>query len=213
MRVHKLSPTPIVLAVLLVVSGCTVGSGDSVTESRQVDEFEEIVLQTSGDVDVSVTGEVSVRVEADDNILPILTTDVANGTLELGSSESFTSTSRIRYTITVRELEAVTITGSGDFNIEGIDTDSFSAEIAGSGSIEPSGFSRELDVLISGSGSFRGDDLESDTGSVTISGSGSAIVNVVDRLDARIDGSGSIEYIGDPLVDERIGGSGSVSRR
>ncbi len=48
--------------------------------------FDQIVLMTSGDVNVEVTGKRPLVIEADDNILPLLTTQVVNGRLELGSS-------------------------------------------------------------------------------------------------------------------------------
>jgi len=39
------------------------------------------------------------------------------------------------------------------------------------------------------------------------------LVNVTDDLMVTINGSGDVEFIGDPLVFETINGSGDVSRR
>lgn len=228
--------TPVLLVVSLVLAllfaGCTVGSGDLITESRDVTGFDEIVLMTSGDVNVEVTGTESLEVEAEDNIMPLLTTEVVNGRLELGASEPFSTTRRITYTITAAELVGVAVAGSGDVDASGIDTDSFEATvsgsgnldlsgtcatfeaaISGSGSINPSGTCTDLAVTVTGSGKFRGDELEAATGTVTVSGSGDAEVNVSDDLDVRISGSGDVRYRGDPSVSQNISGSGGVSRR
>lgn len=204
---------PALLLLVVVCAGCTLGSGDVTTGSRDVSGFDEIVLLTSGDVNVEVTGTESLEIEAEDNILPLLTAEVINGRLELGSSEPFSSTRRIVYTITAAELVGVTISGSGDVDVSGIDADSFEATISGSGSINPSGTCADLAVTISGSGKYNGEDLEAATGSVTVSGSGDAVVNVSDALDVRISGSGDVEYMGNPALNQNISGSGTVSQR
>jgi len=189
------------------------GSGHVATESREVSGFNEIVLLGSGDVIVSVTGIESLVIDAEDNIMPLLTTEVRNGRLELGSDTSFSANLGITYTITADVLNGVTINGSGDVTASGIDASSFEATINGSGDIEPAGTTEELTVGINGSGSYRGADLTASTGTVEVAGSGSVVVNVSDDLDVSIGGSGDVEYIGDPAVTHSIGGSGDVSKR
>ena len=189
------------------------GSGDVVTESREVSGFDEIVVLGSGDVIVSVTGTESLTIEAEDNIMPLLTTEVNGGRLELGSDTSFSATQGITYTITAEELDGVTINGSGDVAASGIDAGSFEVTINGSGGVEPAGASEELTVGINGSGNYDGEDLIASIGTVEVSGSGSAVVNVTDDLTVRIGGSGDVEYLGNPTVTQNISGSGDVSQR
>lgn len=202
-----------VMVTALVAAGCTVGSGNMVTETRDVSGFDEIVLLGSGEVIVTVTGTESLEIEAEDNVMPLLTSDVIDGRLELGVKESVTTTRGITYTITAAQLVGVTIRGSGDINGSDIDADSFEAAIEGSGRIDLTGTSNHLTVRIEGSGDFDGRDLESATGTVTIDGSGRALVNVTDDLTATVNGSGEVEYMGDPILHETINGSGDVSQR
>jgi hypothetical protein len=189
------------------------GSGDMVAESRQVSGFDEIVVLGSGDVIVSVTGTESLTIEAEDNIMPLLTAEVSGGRLELGSDASFSATRGISYTITAVELDGVTINGSGDVAASGIEAGSFEATINGSGDVEPVGTSEELNVGINGSGNYNGEDLIASLGTVEVSGSGSAVVNVTDDLTVRIGGSGDVEYLGNPTLTQDISGSGDVSQR
>lgn len=202
-----------VIVTALVVAACTVGSGNLITETRDVSDFDEIVLLGSGDVIVTVTGTESLEIEAEDNIMPLLTSDVVDGRLELGQTESITTSRGITYTITAAQLVGVTIKGSGDINGTDIDAISFEAAIEGSGNIDIAGTSDDLTVRIEGSGEVDGRDLTSATGTVTIDGSGSAVVNVTDDLTVTINGSGDVEYMGDPVLNQTINGSGSVSRR
>ncbi len=48
---------------------------------------------------------------------------------------------------------------------------------------------------------------------INVLGSGSAIVNVCDVLDAKVNGIGSVEYIGDPTVNQDVSGVGAVRKR
>lgn len=212
-----------VLAVALVagaVAGCdlddvaaTEGSGDVVTETREVGGFQEIDVRGSGEVIVDVTGTESLTVEADDNILPLLETEVDNGVLVLSVESNIDPTVGPKYTITAATLQGVSIAGSGDVTATGLDVDEFSVDIAGSGDVSPTGTAASLSVSIAGSGSYRGEDLVVETGSVDVAGSGRATVNVTDELDVDISGSGEVEYIGSPTVTQSISGSGDVSQR
>jgi hypothetical protein len=189
------------------------GSGNVITETRDVSDFDDIALLGSGDVDINVTGVESVVIEAEDNIMPLLTADVRNGRLELGSESRFSTDVGVKYTITVASLNGVEISGSGDVTAAGVDAGSFEVRIIGSGDVRLVGAATQLGVEISGSGNYAGEELLASVGDVQISGSGTAVVNVADELDASVSGSGSIEYLGDPAVNASTSGSGDISRR
>ena len=211
--------TPTALFVVLAVSACDInvfgerGSGNVITESRLVSGFDEIDLSSSGKVVVDINGTESLTIEAEDNIMPLLTTEVRNGRLELGTKSSISPTVTIVYTISAATLDGVSIKGSGDITAVGINTDSFKAEISGSGQIEAAGTSDTLDVEISGSGRYAGANLAAAVATVDVSGSGHAVVNATDELDADVSGSGTVEYIGDPILSSSISGSGDISQR
>lgn len=187
------------------------GSGAVISETREVTGFDGVVLLGSGDVTIEVTGTDSLTIEAEDNILPLLTTQLSGRTLELGTKSSISPTKPITYSITVASLESVGIPGSGTITARQIDTESFRVEISGSGTVDASGAAQALAVDISGSGAYLGEDLAARIGEVSISGSGSAVVNPTDELDVRISGSGSVQYFGDPSVTQSVTGSGSIS--
>ena len=67
------------LAVLLVVSACGVvgGSGKVETETRQVSGFTAIDLTGTGEVTIEQGETESLTIEADDNVLPALTSKVS----------------------------------------------------------------------------------------------------------------------------------------
>ncbi len=208
--------------LLVVLTGCddlvdqvsgVRGSGNVVTETREVSGFNSIAVLGSGDVVVTVDGTESLIVEGEDNILPLLETEVRDGRLELGPRDPISPTEPITYTISAMALEGVVITGSGDVTASGIEADSFEVTITGSGHVEPSGTTGDLSVQISGSGEYAGAALEARIGEVTVSGSGDAVVSASDALDVTISGSGNVQYLGSPTLETNISGSGNVSSR
>jgi hypothetical protein len=72
--------TATALLIVLAVSACGIsvfgerGSGNVITESRVVSGSDEILLSGSGEVVVDVDGTESLTIEAEDNIMPLLTT-------------------------------------------------------------------------------------------------------------------------------------------
>lgn len=221
MRKRRMVVGGAVLLLLLFVTACddvldaggVRGSGDVITESREVSGFSEIAVLGSGVVVVEVDGTESLTIEAENNIMPLLTTEVRNGRLELGPKSSISPTRQITYTISAAALEGVSISGSGDISATGVDADSFTVEISGSGRVEPTGTTTELTVEIAGSGDYEGEGLVAQLGEVTVSGSGNVFVNVTDQLDVTISGSGDVRYMGSPSVSSSISGSGEMSQR
>lgn len=231
--------TGLTIIAVVALTACTTtinfggirGSGDMTTETRDVSGFTRIVLEGSGAVEVEVTGTESLTIEAEDNLISHITSEVGNGTLTLGTDASISPTREIVYSVSVAALDGITIEGSGNVTTENVETDlfeaaisgsgmitmdaiavqTFDASISGSGRVEVSGTSSELTVSIPGSGTFEGSDLEAEGGIVEISGSGHAVVNVTISLIVDVSGSGSVEYLGDPAsVHTDISGSGSV---
>jgi hypothetical protein len=190
------------------------GSGNVITESREVSGFNEIVLGGTGRVVVDVTGTESLTIEAEDNIMPLLETRVRDGRLRLETTRSISPTVEIVYTITAATLEGFVISGSGIVEADTIDGTDFRVDISGSGDVEAEGtLSGLLSVSISGSGEFDGESLTAPEGTVDVSGSGNAVVNITEELEVSVSGSGDVEYLGAPSVDSEVSGSGAVTHR
>ena len=191
------------------------GSGNVVTESRTVSGFDEVVVLGFGTVEIDVSGSESLEIEAEDNLMQYLTTEVKGGRLELGTRDdvSLSPTEPVVYRISAAALNGVQILGSGDVSAAGIDTESFAVEVNGSGDVQPTGEAASLDVQINGSGDFAGSELISVTGTVSINGSGNVVVNVTDELEVRVAGSGDVEYLGNPVITQSVSGSGEIRPR
>jgi hypothetical protein len=178
-----------------------------------------------------------LTVEADDNLLPLITSVVRDGTLELGFdranwSDTIRPSRPIRYLVSLRDLSALdlsglgslsslslaagslrlTISGSGNVRLDQLTANDLDATLSGSGTITLAGQVEQQAVSLPGSGDYVAGDLESQSADVTLSGSGNITVWVRERLDVRIGGSGTVNYFGTPTTGRRdITGSGDIN--
>jgi hypothetical protein len=214
-------------ALTITVAGCgapfnfggsmntIVGSGNVKSESRNVSGFSAVTVSGSGTLTVTVTGVESLTIEAEDNLLPVLTSDVSGNRLTLGVKDNtgIRPTREIKYTLTVKDLNDVQVSGSANVNASGLNTDKFSTVVSGSGNIISAGKANALDLRMSGSGMFNGEGMDAKTAIIDSSGSSNIVLRVSDKLDITVAGSGNVHYIGDPVVSQKISGSGSVSKQ
>jgi hypothetical protein len=206
-------------------------------QTRDVSDFHAIEISYPAEVVITQGSTESLEIEAEDNVLPGLKTQVKSGTLEIfykaEKDKHVNPTKPVKITIVVKELDDVQFSSAGSLTIDGLKTDALdfnlsgagkvevndietkdlSVDLSGAGSMDASGIADGLDVNISGAGSYNGGDLHSQTVKVNISGLGSATVWADDELDANVSGAGSINYYGSPSVSKNVSGVGGVNSR
>lgn len=208
-------PLLVALALLtacnLSVTGVA-GSGVAASEPREVPAFEQLALSGSFAVEVEVGPARSVRIEADDNIVPLISTEVKDNTLHVSSRGNFHTSKPIVVHVTNPTLTGVDHSGSGSVHARGITGERFTVGMSGSGAVELAGTADALTVSLDGSGSLAAKDLVSARVTVSLSGSGGVTVHASEKLTASVSGSGSVQYTGGAKdVVRNIDGSGSVT--
>jgi hypothetical protein len=197
-----------------ITGGGITGSGTLKTEVRQVSNFTQVDFSQVGTLTIEQTGVEGLTITADDNILPILTSDVSNGVLHLGAkdNQNYSTEKPITYLLTVKTLTGLTLSGAGATQARNLDTQTFTVTMSGAGSATLQGKANDQQVTVSGVGSYDGSEFTTKAAKVTVSGVGSAIVNASDTLDATVSGVGSVEYIGNPKVTSHVSGVGTVKK-
>jgi hypothetical protein len=225
----------IALLVSILLSGCisspncVVGSGNVVNETRSVDSFSSIDLRGSRELILSQGPQQPLRIEAEDNILKVLTIRVESGKLIIGSDACISTSKPIRIYATANDINSLEVSGSGtiigknrinadllDLKLSGsggmdlnLKTKTVRTEMPGSGIILLKGAADDQSADISGSGKIAGYELATKRSGITISGFGSVEANVSDEINARISGSGTVHYRGHPeRISEDISGTG-----
>ena len=84
--------------------------------------------------------------------------------------------------------------------------------MSGSGDMDLSGKTNDLDVQVSGSGDIKAYDLDAEFVTAQVSGSADIKVTANQMLKARVSGSGDISYKGNPKkIETKTSGSGDIS--
>ncbi|GAH04143.1 unnamed protein product, partial [marine sediment metagenome] len=175
-------------------------------------------LATIGDVIIQVGDEESLRIEAEDNLIKFFETQVSGGTLRISTtprSVNLRPTKPVRFFLTVKELEEVSISGSGDIQVPDLEADRFSVDISGSGDINMGTLNADsFSIDIGGSGDVRTERVKVPEFEVDINGSGDIKLSelVAEELKLDVNGSGSL-WIDDGQVSEQdidINGSGNL---
>lgn len=210
------------------------GSGVVKTDTRSIGSFHSVVLAVHAKLKINQGDGGSVSITGDDNIVPLVQAVVEDGALTIRWVEKGSYSTRFRndleIVVSAKNIDALTIDGSGeiqvdrlktpklnatihgsgDIGVAALDADSLAATIKGSGSITAAGRADALEVSVAGSGELLAAKLQSSRAKVDLHGSGEATLRARDELKAVIAGSGQINYYGKPKLSSEVAGSGRI---
>lgn len=211
------------------------GSGNIKKETRQLSAFNGVSLSVPANVELRIGNGESVTIETDDNILPLVETMVENGTLKIRTAKENVSldTRTFKIVLQAKQIERLTlggsgtinadplkspklkfdIGGSGAINVKAIDSDAVSVTLGGSGNLKVAGGNAaSVSMTISGSGEVDLGQVKSNDANIRLSGSGNVTVWPAKTLRVLLAGSGDVHYYGDPVVNKTVAGSGDITR-
>jgi hypothetical protein len=189
------------------------GSGVRKTEQRQVAPFTAISTEGAFDIEVVAQKDQSLEVEADDNVLPSVETEVSGSVLHISMNGSFLLNNEVRIRIGVPDLNRVSASGAGTINVAGLKNEKFEISVNGAPTVRASG---ETNVLrVSANGAAKIDAMKLRASNVTVDSNGVSNVQVFARaqLNVTVSGPSHVTYAGDPEVSKTINGPGSVEKR
>lgn len=186
-------------------------SGEWNTVERDLDAFSSIRFIGVFEGEISVDGEETIEITGHGDLEGRILTRVEDGELEIKHASNSWRNSAVEVVISASTLERVVIDGAGEFDIDGIDSESFELKLPGAAEIELSGECGELSIIVAGAASVDAEDLECDKAVVRISGTGHIALHANSEVEARISGLGNIEIYGEPeIVEKKIAGLGHI---
>ena len=207
------------LGLLLALSLCSCksasavrGSGVNKTAQRSVGEFSAIEVSGALRCDVS-TGPSAVEVSGDDNLVPLVETEVSGGTLHVGMRDavSFSSGSLpLVVRITSPTLTSASTSGAVHTTISGVHGDQFVARTNGAGSIRLQGSAAHVELAANGAAEIDASQLATDAATVDASGASHVDVAAAKQLDLHISGASHVRYAGHPAITQDISGASSA---
>lgn len=197
----------------LIKIGKERGSGRMATESRAVSGFTQIDVSSVFQVEITAQSEFGVEVEADDNLLQFIRTEVRDGKLEISLARSVKTSNPMRVRITAPNIDRIEASGASRVNLSNLRNSELTVDTSGASKISVSGETSRLIVDVSGASNIDAGSLSAATANIDASGASKVDVNVANELTADASGASRITYAGSPSVSKSTSGASSVSQR
>ncbi|QCW99597.1 DUF2807 domain-containing protein [Aggregatimonas sangjinii] len=208
------------------------GNGEVVTENRNPDqEFTKISAQEGIMVYVTQAKDYAIKVEADENIIDLIGTDIKDGRLKIHAIENIgRATKKVYVSLpNITSLKSssgahlnsenkiktneLIVDGSSGANINlSIDTDEVEIDASSGANLKLEGRADETNIDASSGGNINAKNLETEYCDADASSGGNLSIHVNKNLKADASSGGNISYMGDPTVEKNKSVSGSVHK-
>lgn len=211
------------------------GSGNVISEEREVPFFNEVSVSGAIDLFVTMGEEFSVTVEADDNLMEKIITEVSDSRLNIYTKRGFNirNYDKMDVYITVPQLiyigasgasdvvlenvlqgESLTVNSSGASDIQGsVNVGYLNVNCSGASDAKLSGVAATLEAELSGSSDMKSYDLMCDHVVVKLSGASNMNVTANKSITGSTSGASDLNVKGGASIDVSSSGASSISKR
>lgn len=207
---------PLALALLLL-AGCrdgVRGSGTAKTESRAVADFDEISVSSGIQAEVKVGAKGPVELRGDDNLLPLVETDVTGRKLRirLKPGTQLDPSSPIRAVVLAPDAKALDANSGAKIDASGIDNAACSVKASSGASLEAKGTTGALDAHASSGAKLNAGGLAAKSVNADASSGASLDVSASDAVSGAASSGASIRVKGSPAKRDVSSSSGGSVR-
>ncbi len=227
----RMKKTAVLLVAIMAITStsCVIGgwdtgitgNGNVVEEIRDISGFTGVHLSSGIDVLLSEGEEFEVRVEADENLLDVIETELKGDMLVVGTDRvNIRKAKAKRVHVTLPRLETLKITSAGDcegqtpFHCDDleliissagdllleVEADRIDLDISSSGDARLSGKAEVFNVSLSSAGDLHAFDLVAGKVDVDVSSAGDARVHATEEISMSATSAGDIHYMGGARV-------------
>lgn len=234
---------------LLVLSACEGSIANAVTDvgkssfpggkeigstDMNPGDFEGITLAGPDNIIFTSGSDFSIRAEGDADALEQLRYKITDGQLKIGrESDGMWSGNYDAATVYISAplLKSAKLAGSGDMQVDKMDSESANVSIAGSGNVDVAkvstaslvtkiagsgdvsfaGSAEAVTISVVGSGEIKAKALQAETATIKIAGSGDVALSSDGSVETKIAGSGDVRIHGEATCKNKIAGSGDVT--
>ena len=190
------------------------GSGNIKTETRNLIGFKAIEAGNAFNLEIDAQSSFGVTVEADDNLIEHVKTELSGDTLKIYNEGNISSQSPIKIKISMPKIDEADISGASDATIINVSNEFLKLNVSGASKIKISGESKNLDLKASGASRIDAEQLTVDNANVNASGASNAVVSASNEVKAQASGASKIRYTGEPnKVDRNSSGASSIEAK
>ncbi|AKD02839.1 head GIN domain-containing protein [Pontibacter korlensis] len=208
------------------------GNKKIATQNREVSGISGIEVSGGFTVELTQGSNEGVRLEAEENLLDNIKTEVRNGVLRIYNDKGVSTNKGMKAYVTLKALESINISGgvkvtgnstfkssalkmdlSGASNVKlALDTKQLDAELSGASKVELIGKANEVNMDMSGASKVDASELEARQVKVQASGASNVKVFAKESLNINASGASSVYYKGSPSITSDVSSAARVSR-
>jgi hypothetical protein len=153
-----------------------------------------------------------VTLEGDDNLLPLVTTEVRNGALRISNRQTLRPRAGLTLHLALPELRGLAVSGASTSSVRGLGGESFDLDVGGAGKVSLAGRVSRLTIEVSGAARVTAAELRAGKVKVGVRGAASVDLGVAEELEVSLSGAGKVGYRGNPKIKKEISGVGKLIR-
>lgn len=220
-------------AILLSSCANITGSGNIVTENRHTESFTGVQVGGGFDVEIKKGTTTGLIVEADDNLIKNIETDVRNGVLHIRIEKNSLTNAHLKIYITAPSINNIKASAGAEVEVKDgladaaeikldassgskitstVDAPSISTNTSSAGEVTLKGRTKNFNAESSSGASVNASDLLTENTVVSVSSGADAHVQSSVSLNASASSGGSVNYKGGGTVTQNVSSGGSVSK-
>lgn len=221
----------------LLLSSCRIncvhGSGNETSETRKVAEFTKIEISGEYKVNLKQDSSSSLTINADDNLLKYIKTEVNDGKLHIYNKKNICGSGDIVVNVGIRNLKNIQASGAVEvasdgkivvqdlhFDLSGatkitmdLNAANLSTEASGATRINLTGQASSHNIEMSGASKLMALDFVVGNYNIETSGASKCEINVLNSLSVHTSGASSIRYRGNPkTINNDKSGASSIKK-
>jgi len=223
---------PFVSAAHIIAGNTAItGNQNVITQNRSVTAFHAIKVSGGIDVELLQGKELKLQVEADENLVPLIRTEVKDGVLTIYHKENIRNAKMMKIHLTFQDIDAITASGGCDIvSRQKLGFASLKTDLSGGCDIKLDFKAAKLNCVISGgcdavfTGEAENCSINASGGcdvkasqlylkncTVDASGATDIEINVKGELMMKASGASDITYYGNPVkVSKSVSGASDI---
>ncbi|MBK8465758.1 MAG: DUF2807 domain-containing protein [Chloracidobacterium sp.] len=190
------------------------GSGKIITEQRDLKGFNAVEVGGVFVVEITAQKDFSFEIETDDNLLPLITTEIENGVLKIEAEGKLSPTDQIKVRISAPDIDNLDVSGAANLTLSRVKNSSLLVEASGASKLKIAGETTKLNVEVSGASKLDAEELKASKANVEASGASYIDVNVSEDLSVDASGASKIVYTGTPAsLHKNTSGASHISQK
>jgi len=190
------------------------GSGNVKTETRDVANFHSLKAGGALHIKLQVGTATSFKIEGEDNILPLIKSEVKDGQLLIYTEKSINPKKDINVTLTTPNIDDLDISGASQLDATGLKADSLNLDFSGASKITLDGAGKDVVVDFSGASEVTIDGLHAQKISGELSGASHLTAKgSIDLVELELSGASEADLYHAPGKNGKITLSGASTMK